>query len=554
MSEILNKNNHPNAIDREEPRATSGNPLRQIIDDIAAGEYNITHSDNDINQLKRLVRELNAGYEFSKLDTLCTKVLKSQDLTSDIKFFVVQSVHNVLAYDMLIKSNINEHNFHLILKTAEMLSEYDQTDIKILGTELVELAMINEISIPQQRSIKETIHRIMKKTRNISAVLAPLLTCSFEKINERKTSEIFDNLDFLSEEEQFLIALFMPNSNNVNQTVTFPSLPSIPPSTKYAENVYFFYNEFIRWNLRDKLIFSKNDIYLISVLKLLKNYYHNNFQEIEHKCNEQLSKSSNKDEPEDKPVTSRNISTDDLTKAIIELTNMFKRTGIPFSTIVNAFSDFDSTPKEEIIKTIETLFKEYVPLVIRKDIYSVYSLPYNTLDIITVNEELVREVFDKIDNITDEDGFNICNKTCLRFLEYIIKESYYSNFESKFIKEMCSALASCHFGYIRNNKRLLQDYNNEDFMDYLYSVDPTLTQKHILDILEVITDPDFYLPENKISCMMRFFKKYQEMLRFREAVAALYKAKYSENDERTQKAYETLEVFRECKTLMEETP
>ena len=554
MSEILNKNNHPNAIDREEPRATSGNPLRQIIDDIAAGEYNITHSDNDIDQLKRLVRKLNAGYEFSKLDTLCTKVLKSQDLTSDIKFFVVYHV-----LEMLIE-NTNEHNFHLILKTAEMLSEYDQTNFEILGTNLVELAMNNEISIPQQRSIKETIHRIMKKTRNISAVLASLIgycATSFEKINERKISEIFDNLDFLSEEEQFLIALFMPNSNNVNQTVTFPSLPSIPPSTKYAENVYFFYNEFIRWNLRDKLIFSKNDIYLNSVLKLLKNYYHNNFQEIEHKCNEQLSKSSNKDEPEDKPVTSRNISTDDLTKAIIELTDMFKRTGIPFSTIENAFSDFDSTPKEEIIKTIETLLKEYLPLVIRKDIYSVYSLPYKTLDIITVNEELVREVFDKIDNITDEDGFNICNKTCLRFLECIINESYYSNFESKFIKEMCSALASCHFGYILDNKRLLQDYNNEDLMHYiefLYSVDPTLTQKHILDILEVITDPDFYLPENKISCMMSFFKKYQEMLRFREAVAALYKAKYGENDERTQKAYETLEVFRECKILMEENP
>ena len=113
MSEILNKNNHPNAIDREEPRATSGNPLRQIIDDIAAGEYNITHSDNDIDQLKRLVRKLNAGYEFSKLDTLCTKVLKSQDLTSDIKFFVVYHV-----LEMLIE-NTNEHNFHLILKTAE---------------------------------------------------------------------------------------------------------------------------------------------------------------------------------------------------------------------------------------------------------------------------------------------------------------------------------------------------------------------------------------------------------------------------------------------------
>lgn len=170
---------------------------------------------------------------------------------------------------------------------------------------------------------------------------------------------------------------------------------------------------------------------------------------------------------------------------------------------------------------------------------------------------MVREVFDKIDNITDEDGFNICNKTCLRFLECIINESYYSNFESKFIKEMCSALARCHFGYILDNKRLLQDYDNEDLMHYiefLYSVDPTLTQKHILDILEVITDPDFYLPENKISCMMRFFKKYQDQLRFREAVAALYKEKYGENDERTRMAYEALEMFRESETLMEENP
>ena len=61
--------------------------------------------------------------------------------------------------------------------------------------------------------------------------------------------------------------------------------------------------------------------------------------------------------------------------------------------------------------------------------------------------------------------------------------------------------------------------------------------------------------EKDLNAFSRYLSEDPDVpLRFRNAVAALYKEKYGENDERTQKAYETLEVFRECKTLMEENP
>ena len=221
------------------------------------------------------------------------------------------------------------------------------------------------------------------------------------------------------------------------------------------------------------------------------------------------------------------------------------RVAIPSIIINNVSDDFDSEKKEQVVRKIETLFKEYIPVLIRKNIRNCHYKFRRFLSLSTINEKTIREVVDTVRN----EG--IINEAFLAFLKETIRESN----NSDFIREMWDIYTETHLRYLKNNGvTLYQDLFKFGFRNS--KISKSLFREHIFEILETIrTDPNLdMLPEKDVNEMAEYFEKYQDQLRFREAVAALYKEKYGENDERTRMAYEALEMFRESETLMEENP
>ena len=78
--------------------------------------------------------------------------------------------------------------------------------------------------------------------------------------------------------------------------------------------------------------------------------------------------------------------------------------------------------------------------------------------------------------------------------------------------------------------------------------DFNLVRDHIFTLIETLrSDPQLKpMREKDLNAFSRYLSDDPDApLRFRNAVAALYREKYGENDERTRKVYEALEMFRE---------
>lgn len=205
----------------------------------------------------------------------------------------------------------------------------------------------------------------------------------------------------------------------------------------------------------------------------------------------------------------------------------------------NVSDDFDSEQKEQASGKIETLFKECMPVLIRENTLNCYYF-YLFQSLSTINEKTIREVVDTVRN----EG--IINGSFFDFL----KDTILASNNSDFIREMWDIYTETHLRYLKNNDEI----KSFTLYRFLFKFGPrydkiskSLIREHFFEILETIrTDPNLdMLPEEDVNRMAEYFEEYQDQLRFREAVAALYKAKYGENDERTRKVYEALEMFRE---------
>lgn len=219
--------------------------------------------------------------------------------------------------------------------------------------------------------------------------------------------------------------------------------------------------------------------------------------------------------------------------------------------IENLPPDFQTEETQAAARNISTCFVRLAPELLRKNI----ALPLTGIGII--GENAIREAARQLKNeqtITDA------------FLWFLLRSAESAGKESPLHKELWTIFAESHLRYLQVKGTFFygmyrKSFFSRPFFHPMYwlngGFDFDLVREHIFTLIETLrSDPQLKpMREKDLNAFSRYLSEDPDApLRFRNAVAALYKEKYGETDERTQKAYETLEVFRECKTLMEENP
>ena len=262
------------------------NDYRSFFDRIRLWEYEKTVSDDDVSKLESLLKRLNSGYEFSKAEALCKKILNSRNLPTTVRNIAGENAF--LTQREQFELHETENNLYKLLELAEKLTEEIGTDeiTHLIEGNLLHLLRILRIKSPEiknnDKEIKKTIQDIAEKTKNAAGLISELIlnttyTTSwgvfvYPKLAKYIT-EILTHLDFLSEEERFLVALFTPLSDETpDLSAPLPAAPSVPPSKKYIREIaHFCIREDRAKEIR--LIFTEVDYHLFSVQKLLEKYY-----------------------------------------------------------------------------------------------------------------------------------------------------------------------------------------------------------------------------------------------------------------------------------------
>lgn len=247
---------------------------RSFFDRIRLWEYEKTVSDDDVNKLESLLNRLGFGYEFSKAEVLCKKILNSRKLPTTVRNIAGEAIYKT--QNEKFSHNKTEDNLYKLLELAEKLTEEIGTDEIISFIEKELLSIIKQVVDEEyNKEIKETLRHIAQKTKNAAALISVFIEKSLQtkSSEQRYIMEILTHLDFLSEEERFLVTLFTPLSDQTpDLSAPLPPLPSVPPSKKYTESVWRYCLSVD--NIKEsRVIFTENDYYLFSLRELLGKYY-----------------------------------------------------------------------------------------------------------------------------------------------------------------------------------------------------------------------------------------------------------------------------------------
>ena len=256
---------------------------RSFFDRIRLWEYEKTVSDDDVNKLEILLIRLNRGYEFSQTEALCKKILNSRHLPTTVRNIAGENAF--LTQKNQFRAHKTKYNLYKLLELAEKLTEEIGTDEIISFIERNLLIIIDEEYDEEYiKEIKETLRHIAQKTKNAAGLISELILTSrwrvfvYPKLAKYIT-EILTHLDFLSEEERFLVALFTPLSDETpDLSAPLPAAPSVPPSKKYIKSVGKYCQK-IKKIKESQLTYTENDYYLFSIQKLLEKYYQKELKE-----------------------------------------------------------------------------------------------------------------------------------------------------------------------------------------------------------------------------------------------------------------------------------